>query len=91
MKRTVWGLVGVGACVVAHAQSVDWRKVDTRDPDAGAFFFRAPKDGEYWFAVRTLDTKTRLIPSDEKDVEPNMRVIVDTTVPAMNQAAISAL
>ncbi len=36
MKRTVWGLVGVGACVVAHAQSVDWRKVDTTLGRSGA-------------------------------------------------------
>jgi hypothetical protein len=28
MKNTVWGLIGLGACVVAHAQPVDWQKVD---------------------------------------------------------------
>jgi len=28
MKTTVWGLLGIGACVFAHAQSVDWQKVD---------------------------------------------------------------
>ena len=28
MKTTIWGLLGVGACVFAHAQTVDWQKVD---------------------------------------------------------------
>jgi hypothetical protein len=28
MKTTIWGLLGVGACVIAHAQAVDWQKVD---------------------------------------------------------------
>ena len=28
MKSTAWGLIGVGACVLAHAQSVDWQKID---------------------------------------------------------------
>jgi hypothetical protein len=72
----------------ASVDGGDYQKVDTKDPEAKAFFFRAAKDGEYWFAVRTLDTKNRLIPSDVEDVEPNMRVIVDTTVPAMNLDAL---
>ena len=28
MKNAIWGLIGIGACVLAHAQSVDWQKVD---------------------------------------------------------------
>lgn len=28
MKNTAWGLIGIGACVFAHAQSIDWQKVD---------------------------------------------------------------
>ena len=28
MKNAIWGLIGIGACVVAHAQAVDWKKVD---------------------------------------------------------------
>ena len=47
----------------ASVDGGDYQKADTKDPEAKAFFFRAPKDGEYWFAVRTLDTKNRLIPS----------------------------
>jgi hypothetical protein len=28
MKNTVWGVIGIGACVIAHAQNVDWQKID---------------------------------------------------------------
>ena len=65
-----------------------WDKVDTTTPDRPAFTYRAPRDGEYWFAVRTLDTKNRLYPSDDVDVEPNMKVIVDTVFPVLNLEAL---
>ena len=65
-----------------------WEKIDTTTPDRPAFTFRAPRDGEYWFAVRTLDTKNRLFPADDVDVEPNMKVIVDTVLPVLNLEAL---
>ncbi len=65
-----------------------WEKVDTTTPDRPAFTFRAPRDGEYWFAVRTLDTKNRLFPADDVDVEPNMKVVVDTVFPVLNLEAL---
>jgi hypothetical protein len=61
-----------------------WEKVDTTTPDRPSFTFRAPRDGEFWFAVRTLDTKNRLFPADDVDVEPNMKVVVDTVPPQVN-------
>ncbi|HWE35709.1 MAG TPA: hypothetical protein VG406_03990 [Isosphaeraceae bacterium] len=50
-------------------------------PDQPSFTFRTKADGEYWFAVRTQDTKGRLFPTDEREVEPIMKVIIDTTPP----------
>ena len=61
-----------------------WEKVDSTTPDRPSFTFRAPRDGEFWFAVRTLDTKNRLFPADDADVEPNMKVLVDTVPPKVN-------
>ena len=61
-----------------------WEKVDTTTPDRPSFTFRAPRDGEFWFAVRTVDTKNRLFPADDVDVEPNMKVLVDTVPPQIN-------
>jgi hypothetical protein len=63
-----------------------WEKVDTVDTTTASrlsFTFRAPRDGEYWFAVRTLDTKNRLFPADDADIEPNMKVLVDTVPPQL--------
>jgi hypothetical protein len=61
-----------------------WDKIDTTTPDKPSFTFRATRDGDFWFAVRTLDTKNRLFPADDVDVEPNMKVIVDTVPPQIN-------
>lgn len=52
-------------------------------PDQPSFTFRTKADGEYWFAVRTQDTKGRLFPTDEREVEPIMKVIIDTTPPTL--------
>jgi hypothetical protein len=60
-----------------------WEKVDATTPDRPSFTFRAPRDGEFWFAVRTVDTKGRLFPADDADVEPNMKVLVDTVPPQL--------
>ncbi len=66
-----------------------WEKVDTTTPDRPSFTFRAPRDGEFWFAVRTVDTKGRLFPADDVDVEPNMKVLVDTVPPQVRLEANS--
>ncbi len=60
-----------------------WDKVDTTSPEKPFFNFTARSDGEYWFAVRTVDTQGRLYPADDIDVEPNMKVIIDTKPPTM--------
>jgi hypothetical protein len=65
-----------------------WDKVDTTTPDRPSFTFRAPRDGEFWFAVRTVDTKGRLFPADDVDVEPNMKVLVDTVPPQVRLDAL---
>ena len=61
-----------------------WEKVAATTPDRPSFTFRASRDGEFWFAVRTLDVKNRLFPADDADVEPNMKVFVDTLAPQIN-------
>ncbi|HEV3166908.1 MAG TPA: hypothetical protein VGZ22_22970 [Isosphaeraceae bacterium] len=61
-----------------------WKLAGRTTPDSPAFTFRATRDAEYWFAVRTMDNKGRLYPSaDDKKFEPNMKVIVDTNPPSL--------
>lgn len=59
---------------------LEWQHVQTVAPEAGRFDFKAQTDGEYWFAVRTLDGANQLHP-DANVVEPGLVVIVDRTAP----------
>ncbi len=63
----------------------DWQHVQTVAPDAGRFKFKAPNDGEYWFAVRTLDGTNQLHP-DGNVSEPELIVIVDRSAPEFKLA-----
>jgi hypothetical protein len=59
-----------------------WQQVQAVSPDAGKFNFQAATDGEYWFLVRTLDSKNQLHPALSV-VDPGLQVIVDSTVPRL--------
>jgi hypothetical protein len=64
-----------------------WRHAGQTTPDQTAFpTYHAPREGEYWFAVRTLDIRGRLYPTDEAHVNPSMKVLVDTTPPTLDLA-----
>lgn len=56
-----------------------WQLHSRQPPNARHFGFRATRDGEYWFASRTLDGARRSQPS--ASLTPELRVIVDTEAP----------
>jgi hypothetical protein len=56
-----------------------WEASSSVPPNKQAFVFRAPRDGEYWFRVRTVDATGRRHP--ESNGAPELRVIVDTAPP----------
>ena len=62
---------------------ISWDRVAATTPDKPFFNFAAKSDGEFWFMVRTVDTKGRLFPSDDADLEPNMKVTIDTKKPTI--------
>jgi len=68
---------------VSRDSGFGWERTSTTTPDNPAFTFRAARDGEYWFAVRTLDSKGQIYPSADETVEPSMKVVVDTTPPTL--------
>ncbi len=68
---------------VSKDSGFDWKPNTTTTPDRPSFTFKAAEDGEFWFAVRTLDTQGRLYPSDDEQVEPSMKVVVDTKPPSL--------
>lgn len=61
---------------------VRWQQAQAVAPQPGKFNFQAPRDGEYWFCVRTLDARNQLHPADEA-IHPGLQVIVDTTPPQL--------
>jgi hypothetical protein len=67
---------------VSTDHGLRWRMADRAEPRADHFDFLAPADGEYWFAVRTLDTFSRLHPAGN-NIEPALKVVVDATPPVL--------
>ena len=61
----------------------DYQRVASTTPDRPFFNFTAQTDGEFWFAVRTVDNQGRLFPSDNATIRPNMKVTIDTTKPVL--------
>jgi len=68
---------------VSEDTGYTWKPVSVTTPDRPAFTFRAPRDAEYWFAVRTVDTKGLLFPGEDESVAASMKVIVDTIPPRL--------
>ncbi len=61
-------------------QGQSWQLAKAVDPKMGRFDYRAPRNGEYWFAVRTLDGRNQLYPTGDI-AEPGLKVIIDTAKP----------
>ncbi|TWT65435.1 hypothetical protein Pla123a_49030 [Posidoniimonas polymericola] len=57
----------------------DWKEVTRARPDVQSFMYRAPADGEFWFAIRTIDNAGGKWPAGP--MQPELRVVVDTQLP----------
>lgn len=68
---------------VSTDRGVSWSHLSSVPPTARKFPFEAKHDGEYWFSVRTLDSKNQLHPSG-RVYEPGLRVVIDTTPPQLD-------
>ena len=68
---------------VSRDRGASWQKISEAKPQVKAFNYRAEGDGEYWFAVKTLDSQGRLWP--DGPYQPELRVIVDTTIPRIDE------
>jgi len=66
---------------VSGDQGANWRLAARIDPKQGSFVFRSPGDGEFWFAVRTVDRSGQARPAWTG--VPELRVIVDTVPPGL--------
>jgi hypothetical protein len=68
---------------VSEDSGFTWKPVAHTTPDRPSFNFRATRDAEYWFAVRTMDKAGKLYPGEDESVEPSMKVVVDTAPPSL--------
>ncbi|MEZ6067774.1 MAG: hypothetical protein R3B90_19150 [Planctomycetaceae bacterium] len=66
---------------VSTDQGQSWRVAESVTPTAQKFTFTAPGDGDYTFAVRTIDLQGRAHPGNGLD--PSLRVVVDQTAPQL--------
>lgn len=80
-------LARLGAHLVQLHVSVDhgatWQFSQSVSPRAGQFEFQAPADGEYWFAVRTVDGAGRLYPPNSSGLTAGLKVMVDSQKPSL--------
>ncbi len=60
-----------------------WKRSGKTDPDHPSFYFRAPRDGEYWFAVQTVNKDGGFWPAGDRPVQPAIKVIVDSNPPTV--------
>jgi len=67
---------------VAEHPEMQWRLVSRQDPSAGGFPFRATRDGQFSFAVRSIDRNGRQYPAAQ--LRQEMLVVVDTTPPQLD-------
>ena len=67
---------------VSDDLGVIWKRVAKTTPDSPEFPIRVARDGEYWFAVQTVDVNGKLYPVADQ-IEPTARVVVDSTKPAI--------
>jgi hypothetical protein len=59
----------------------EWVCKETAPPSQSKFTFRAPQDGEYWFAFATVDKAGTVAPTDLDKQLPGLIVVVDTKPP----------
>jgi hypothetical protein len=61
-----------------------WQLKDKASPGQTYFTFRAPRDGEYWFTVVTVDKSGRSTPTDLRNEPPGLIVVQDTQLPQVD-------
>ena len=66
---------------VSSDQGELWKLHASIPIDNGPFTWESKSDGEYWFAVRTVDARGKLHPNTKQPLKPELQVIVDTQVP----------
>lgn len=70
---------------VSSNSGASWEVAARVKPDKAAFVFRAPRDGEYWYSIRTVDGQGVTRP--DGPLQPQLKVTVDTIAPRLDLTA----
>lgn len=73
---------------VSENRGESWTQHADGPPGADVITFRAKKDGEFWFTIAVIDAEGRQNPPNVQATEPGLKVIVDTSKPALDLRAI---
>ncbi|MFM7128402.1 MAG: hypothetical protein ACKO0V_03480 [bacterium] len=68
---------------VSEDRGETWKLYTSTTASTSYFAFRGNREGEFWFAIRTLDIAGRYNPSDDQPIEPDWQVVVDTQKPSL--------
>jgi len=60
-----------------------WLSYANTTPEQKLFKFQADRDGQFWFAVQTIDLDGRAHPPSMNNALPGLKVIVDTQPPSI--------
>lgn len=66
---------------VSSDAGATWHVYQKTPPHEQKFVFKAPRDGQYWFTIRTLARSGQTLPN--RTLGPDMRVLVDTVAPQL--------
>jgi hypothetical protein len=73
---------------VSADQGRNWKKEATAKPTDEFFKYVAPSDGIYWFSVSFVNKAGQNVPAKETDLQPQLKIIVDTKKPEIKLQAI---
>jgi hypothetical protein len=73
---------------VSTDQGRTWTLAGRARPEQQAFGFHAPGDGLYWFSVCAIDKNGRRDPEDIATTKPALKVLIDTSHPALQVVAV---
>jgi hypothetical protein len=71
--------------LVSKDRGATWQKISEARPQVKAFNYHAEGDGDYCFALRTIDRYGQ--PQPPGPYQPELRVVVDTTMPRIESVA----
>lgn len=76
---------------VSEDQGHTWNQYASLSPlDQRFFHFQSNHDGAFWFGVRTVDRDGKAYPANVADLQPSLKIIVDTQVPTVSLKPLAA-